>query len=501
MSDDKKKKKSVANDLGGIFGVAASGKKKKKVVKEVEPVSEDLSAAKSSEELPEISEAKDGSIDAISEAISEAVSESQDMSTLRDTGSRPLQKQLTKASKISSKKNAGLEGILMPGGPQIDASDYLGDDDLGEIVAPAAKSNFLMMAIIGLLVLVIAGMAIMMTGSGDDLMSVFKGNLKEKKLAEKKMLEEAYAKEQKENLRLFGNMLIDGYPKFSEIRINGKKYYGRTSKGEWREVRIGTTNGIQDLEIKKTHNLEVSLPGYESRKDTVKQDMWQPATGAAFGYAYNATLTPKSEIEKSEFDARMSQDSENEFFGKVTLTSNPAGATVRFANEPLLDEKGNALKTPVTFSKWYAKDKKTGKLVGNDIRVDSTIDRGHKIQLSMEYPNSCPDALPACGVSDGCCPSECTVATDMDCKSPKIVDALNRQMWTCNWKDGAAPKEIAKGKSIQHYCDYSFTYNYDIDAIKNFIVEGHKEREAIKAEAKAFKEAQKQKRLDQMNKK
>ncbi len=489
MSDEKKKKKKdMAKDLGGIFGVASSDKKKENVEK----------VPKASKKKKDAEE-KDGVVDAISEAISASVAE-EDSIPFVDEGSAPIKKEALKENKKpKKKKTSGVEGILIPGGPEIDGNQYLGDDDLGDIDLPKAKTNTMMIAVIGLLVVVIVGMGIMMTGSGDDLMSVFKGNLKEKRLAEKKMLEEEYAKAQKENLRLFGNMMISGYPKFSEIRLNGKKHYGRVSSGAWREVRIGTIAGIQDLEVKTPHNLEISLPGYEVRKDVVNQQMWQQS-GTTYGYTYNATLTPKSLEDKNEFSARMSQDSENEFYGKVTITTNPAGAKIRFNAQPLLDEKGNELKTPVTFTKWYVKDKKTGKLVGNEVRVDSTIDRGHKIELEMEYPNSCPDKQPACGVSDGCCPSECTVATDMDCKSPKIVDALNRQMWTCNWKDGAPPKEIAKGKTIQHYCDYDFTYNYDIDGIKNYIIERHKEKEAIKAEAKAFKEEQKRKRLEKLKK-
>ena len=136
------------------------------------------------------------------------------------------------------------------------------------------------------------------------------------------------------------------------------------------------------------------------------------------------------------------------------------------------------------------KDDKTGKLEENIVRVDTTLDIGHKIQVAIDYPSTCPagaETPPACGATDNCCPEECSVATDGDCKWPAYITSLTRPMWTCTWNtdDGQPPAEIEKKKTIQHYCDYAFTLDVDFNGLKTYIVSREEERKRIMEQHKA----------------
>jgi len=140
---------------------------------------------------------------------------------------------------------------------------------------------------------------------------------------------------------------------------------------------------------------------------------------------------------------------------------------VIFNNHPLLDSKGSELRTPVTFTHNYVRDDK-GKLEERPVYVDTTIDQGHKIELYV------PDS-----------------------DYPKYVTALQRQMWTCNWKSEPELKAIkfnpAKD-SIQKKCNYTWNFNFDFDGLKQFIadrdaeikrIEEHNEAERKRLEAAA----------------
>jgi hypothetical protein len=114
----------------------------------------------------------------------------------------------------------------------------------------------------------------------------------------------------------------------------------------------------------------------------------------------------------------------------------------------------------------------------------------------MDYPNSCappegepwpsPAKLPECGKTDQCCPAGCSVSDDTDCKWPAYVTSLTRPMWTCTWNtdDGAPPADMPKDKSIQQFCDYSYTLDLDFNGLKNYIIARAKERERIKEQFK-----------------
>ena len=135
-----------------------------------------------------------------------------------------------------------------------------------------------------------------------------------------------------------------------------------------------------------------------------------------------ASLLPLSQASQAEMDARLSADVETDFFGKITLTSNPPGASVKINNAVLLNEKGEELKTPVTFGQYWVMnekegDKDKGKLEARPARVDTILDQGHKIELTLpENP-----------------------------AAPKFVMQLERQMWECEPKEEAGHQEVAKG--------------------------------------------------------
>ena len=129
--------------------------------------------------------------------------------------------------------------------------------------------------------------------------------------------------------------MISGSPQYALVKLDGQEQYGKTSKG-WREVRVGTSAGVQDLKVKETHQVEFSAPGFEPSTIQVTQGMWQESAGG-YTYAVNPTLMPISIQSKQVFDARLSEDVENEFFGKITINSMPSGAKITFNKKTLLN--------------------------------------------------------------------------------------------------------------------------------------------------------------------
>ncbi len=438
------------SSVGDIFGVS-SGKKKKKKPK------------------PEAA-APQADDDAVPFAASPA----------KDAEAAPVEAKQPKKPKGS----AALDGVLLPSStpaPSAASDDYLSPSDLGDYDAPKSKTVPMLIGIIAVLVLVILAGFVFATGRGGDLVALAKGEYREKKIAEARMAEEQHKEDQLAKLDRFGNMMISGNPQYALVKLNGAVQYGRTSQG-WREVRVGTSAGIQDLKIRETHQVEFSAPGFEPTTIEVTEGKWQESSGA-YNYAVTPSLIPTSIHAKQEFDARLSEDVENEFFGKVTINSMPSGAKIVFNNKPLLNAKGEEMVTPATFDKYYDKDAETGKLEEKQVKVDTALDVGHKIQAFMEFESTCPEsATPiACGAVDNCCPAECSVATDADCKWPAYVTSLTRPMWSCTWntKDGQPPAEVPKGKSIQHFCDYSFTLDIDFNGLKTYIVAREAERQRI----------------------
>lgn len=482
MADEKEEGLDEASDakasVGDIFGVSAGKKRKKKPKPEPEPAPSEL--------------------DDDSVPFEATEKPSVDPEATLDADLLPVDAKLPREDKAAPRKKpkkdtSAVDGVLRPGGsapaPSNASDDFLSPSDLGDYDAPKSKTVPMLVGIIAVLLLVIVGGGIMATGQADDLVALFKGELREKRIAEARMKEEQFEAEQLAKLDTFGNLMISGNPQYALVKLDGQMQYGRTSQG-WREVRVGTSAGVQDLKVKETHQIEFSAPGFEPTTIEVTEGKWQEVPGSGYSYAVTPSLLPVSVHAKQEFDARMSEDVDNEYFGKITINSMPSGAKIVFNNKPLLNEKGEELVTPVTFDKYYEKDEKTGKLEEKQVKVDTALDVGHKIQAYIEYESTCPEGAttpPQCGTVDNCCPDECDVATDSDCKWPKYVTSLTRPMWTCTWNtdDGQPPAEIPKGKTIQHFCDYSFTLDLDFNGLKNYIVAREEERKRIMDQYKA----------------
>ena len=149
-------------------------------------------------------------------------------------------------------------------------------------------------------------------------------------------------------------------------------------------------------------------------------------------------------------DARLASDVDTDFFGTVTITTAPEGAKVFLNNQPLLDEKGHELTTPVTFdTAWVKSDK--GRLEKVPVRVDTTIDVGHKLQV--QFPDK-PDM-------------------------PKYATQIQRQMWVCNKKDESEIKRLARDHSPQLECNYTYKKAIDFNALAAYIKGREEERARV----------------------
>jgi hypothetical protein len=133
------------------------------------------------------------------------------------------------------------------------------------------------------------------------------------------------------------------------------------------------------------------------------------------------------------------------------------------------------------------KTSEMGKLEEKQVNVDTTLDIGHKIEIFMDYPNQCATDAEKCVDNDGCCPAnpECNVATDNDCKYPRMVESLQRQMWTCTFDEEKKNKAMETGEGIQEACTYTYTLNADLDGIATYAKEREAERQRIIAQMKA----------------
>ncbi|MEC9397495.1 MAG: hypothetical protein VYE40_04160 [Myxococcota bacterium] len=476
-------KDDLAADLGGLFGVSSKKKKKKKKEEpkaEEPPAKEEESSDDdaSEEEEPAAEEAAEGAdssdeeeeesaFDAISDAISSSLGEDDEE---EEEEEKPKKKAATKKpakkpeDKPAKKKSEGIDGIFAPAGgggggePMVvDDDPYLDEDDLGG--ASAGGANKGLIGVIVVLVLALVGVVLGTTSVGKDIMLVFKGEYRAQKDADKAAQEEAFKAAQEAALPKFGNLSILGSPKYASITHNGETYYGEISAG-MREMQLnpGYSN-IGNLPIKEKQVITVSAPGFTPKTFEITEGMWQGGQGGAYSYALTATLVPVDMWAGNEFDARMGSDTENEFFGKMVIKTVPEGATVMLNNKPLLDEKGEPLKTPVSIEKNYVKDDK-GKLEEVPIKVDTVFDEGHKLVVS--FPDQ-PDM-------------------------PAYANQINRQLWACNKKAEDEIKKLPEGHSIQMECDYVYEKTIDFNQIKAFKKRMEEKRKEIEEYNKKVKD-------------
>jgi hypothetical protein len=399
---------------------------------------------------------------------------------------KPAPKPEAKAEGAAPKKKRGPEVFASGGGagddddaPRSSRRAAPLDDDLDDAM-PKAGGNNAVIIVMGLVIVALVGVVGFLAmdktegaeeiGLGQKIGLVLKGEYREYKQAEKTRKEEAYAAEQLAKLERYGNLMITGSPLYATIKLNGEQKYAPIGQVDaanmmnntWREVRLkpGVSN-FQDLKIKQKLAVEVSAPGFETKTMELTEGMWQGGTepGATANYAFNAALTPSSLDAKAEFDARMGSDVDNEYYGTITLNTVPAGAKVMFNKQPLMDEKGAELTTPVTFTSAWVKSEK-GALEEVKVRVDTVMDNGHVIELS--FPGN-----PA---------------------YPRYATMLERQLWTCGALPEAAMKKLPKDHKLQQECAYSYTLNMDFNALQAYVNRLIDERKQVEEKNKQMKE-------------
>ncbi len=459
----------LASDLGGIFGVSSKKKKKKKKQPEPEPVAEEEESEVEDDEEEVADEESESEVEEDESEAEEEESEAED----EEEEEEPAPKKSASASKKKSstkkkspeadkpkkkEKKHDLDGVFATGkssDEDVDysssSSSYLDEDDLGGAVP--GGGNTALIGVIVVLVVVLVGVVLAVTPIGKDLKLLFTGDLNATRDAEVRAIEDKFNAAQKAALAKYGNLNIQGNPIYATITLNGEQHYGQTQRGVWREVQLqpGFSN-FSNLRTKDKHVIQVSAPAHDPITFELTEGKWNN-NGGAFSYSYTANLLPKSEWDQKEFEARLSSDTENEYFGSVTLNSVPAGATIMFNNKPLLDKDGNALKTPATFTANYVKDEKTGKLEEVPVKVDTVLDQGHKVEMYMEGN----DLMPRYGLQ------------------------LQRQLWVCNKKAEDEITKLARAKdhTIQKECDYTFNKTVDFNAIKAYGERREKEKKRI----------------------
>jgi hypothetical protein len=426
---------NVMAGLGGVFDVPASKKKKKKA----EPVVEAEADEDEESDVEEAAPAK---------------------AKKADKAEKPEKK-----TDKPKKKNAGVDLFMADDSSSKSSkkASYLDADDLGDLDMPQ-KSNTSLYIGVAVVALVIGLGSIAAFGSFEDVGALLSGDLRERRLAEKEQIEAAFKQQQLDAMDKFGNLIIAGNPQYAMVKVNGQLQYGQTSSEEWRELQLGPSTAFQNLNIRTAYNVEITAPGYQPLTLEITEGKWQEQTSGDFSFVASANLTPLGMEAKQEADARLSADVETEYFGAVSLSSTPPGALVIFNNYPLVNAKGEDLRTPVTFDKYYVKDEKTGKLEERPINVDSILDQGHKIQLQMPAESG---------------------------EYPKYVTSLQRQNWTCDWKTESelnSDKFNADKDSVQKKCKYNWNFNLDFNNLKKFIADRAAEKKRIEDKNRAIQE-------------
>lgn len=481
---DKKTKKKKSPDmmagLGGIFDVGgpAPSKKKKKSEPEPEEVAEEEEAVEEEAE-EEVSEPEEELVEAESEEEPEDIEESaDDVVSEVEVDEEPV-KPTPEAKKKAEKKpepkkeapkkksSDGIDGVFNTGGAdesfEFDVSDgFLDEDDLGDYEPKGRNSTTaVLVGIIAMLVLALGVVVLSLTGYGETLMLVLKGDYREYKMAEKERLEKEHEAKVMAGLERFGNLSIQGTPKYATIKLNGEIQYGQTSSGQWRAVQLipGFAN-FTNLKVKQKHVIEVSAPGFDTKTFELVEGTWPKGNSplATVSHMVTATLTPTSIESKNEFDARMGSDVETEYFGVINIKTTPPGAKILFNNAPLLDKDGKELVTPVALESYYVANDK-GKLEEKKVNVDTVFDLGHKIVLSM--------------------PNQPTYATQ-----------VNRPMWTCNKLDEKALKKLPKDHSPQAECNYVYDLNLDFGALQGYIKRREEEKKKVEEQNEKIKQRQ-----------
>jgi hypothetical protein len=481
--------------VGGVFDVPTSKKrkKKKKAEKKAEESADDSNDESADEEDAEVAGEDDSKV-----------------AEETESSSKPKPKKSSKDNVAGVFNTSGDDDIDLDdlGG------DYLDEYDLGGHKKGMSTTNVVLIGVVLLLVAALGGVVVQFTDLGGDFMALMRGELREKKLAEVAQEEAAWEAKQLAAMEKYGTLNVTGSPMYALVKLDGQIQYGQTSSGAWRELRLTSVGGtiFRNLKVKEKHTIEVSAPGFITDSVELTEGMWQGGEGP---YSYTKrvalNLLAESGQRQLEFEQRMdTSDTENEYFGTVSITTMPAGSLVFFDNHVALNEDGTPFLTPVTFDKYYIRDAETGELEEKKIYVDTPPDVGHKIELVI--PSEDPEvvvarieaaekkaaekkaaaekaaekkvAKKAAGkkAADKKAAGEKEADEKIATEYPTYVSALQRRMWTCEWKDGTAPDAPPEGKSFRDLCNYTFSLEMDFNSLKTYIERRKAERERVKAE-------------------
>src|SRR5690554_3148747 len=441
-------KKDAMAGLGGVFDIPSSSKRRKK------------KSSASETDAEEVSEEPVSKKDKLRKKLKE-----EDAKAEEAPADEPVKKEKV-AAKAADKKASRddakeIAGIFKPSAgddaPLDYSSEYLDEDDLGG--HKQGGTNMVLVGAIIVLVAILGGVILQFTTLGEDIGLLVRGEYREKKQAAVAKEEADFKAAQLAALEKFGTLNVTGSPLHSLVKLDGQVEYAPTSSGTWRELRVTSPSGkiFRNLKIKQPHTIELSSPGYKTESIELTEGMWVGTEDStAYTKQISLNLMPQSVQNQAEMEQRMdTSDTDGDYYGTITINTIPAGAEVIFNNKPLLDKKGEALVTPVTFSEYYVKDEKTNKLEKKEINVDTPPDVGHKIELKV------PETLG---------------------KFVPFATPVQRQMWTCHWKDGQAPDSPARGKKFRDYCDYKFSFDMDFNALNTYIERREAEKARILAE-------------------
>lgn len=367
-------------------------------------------------------------------------------------GKKKKKKKSTEKKERPKKENAlsaEVGGLFKPEEDGLDLEDIELDDEF----STSSPMNKGLIGIIVALVVALGAVLFFTTNVFDDLVLMMQGNYQEEMARRVAQEEREHMEAQMAGMPRFGALAISGRPQHARIRLNGQIQYGQTSEGQWRELRVTPQTLIQDISIDTTHTIEVEAPGHEVRSFTVVQDMWERRPPDYF-FQISATLTPESPDHFTEFTQRMEGDQGTVYLGTVDFRTVPEGAQIVVNSRVALDENGEELRTPVRTDVYFTFDEEEEKLVERDFRVDMPANRGNRIELIF------PD----------------------DEEMPEFVMALNRSMWTCEWKDDAERSRIPASAPILRHCNYVYNLHLDFEELKAYIAEREAERERIEQE-------------------
>lgn len=465
-------KEDAMASLGGVFNIPTSSKRRKKKASKKKADSEEGSLSKKERLRKKLEAESAASVDSFEEDKPEETLTEEPLKAekveVAATSAAAENATLDTADERASRREAQeIAGIFNPT-PKDEAeldysSDYLDEDDLGDH-KKGGGANIFLVATILILLAVLGGVVIQFTDLGDDLGALFRGELREKRQAAVAKEEADFKAAQLAALEKFGTLNVTGTPLHSLVKLNGQIEYAPTSSGTWRELRVTSPSGknFRNLKVKQPQTIELSSPGYKTESIELTEGMWD---GSEDSSAYTKRLTlnllAESPQNQAEMEQRMDTSlTDEDHYGTISINTIPAGANIIFNNNPLLDKKGEPLVTPVTFSEYYVKNEKTNRLDKKEINVDTPPDVGHKIELQV--PEELGEFVP-------------------------FATPVQRQMWTCHWKDGAAPDAPARGKTYRDSCEYKFAFDMDFKGLNTYIERREAEKEAIKAKNEKMK--------------